>query len=687
MLASAFPLQAWVIVTCRMKLAFPGKTIFMLLATAAVSLRVAFFCTSVTSLQPSADESVAVLQAQDISRGAVPLLFTAQPYLFPIESYIMAPFARLLPPNAFGARLIPFLLGLLTTLISLRLLQCTSGGKTCWTGALLILFPSSYYLTLQSAYALPGYTALPLLAALGLLAASNASGDGWKALASALLAGLISGLMFSSHMLALPVALMVAACVCLGSGWRKAVAGSACFATGAALGLTPYLVAKVLIPGAHVAVTATLPAAQALARLWSPAVTYALTAALGERTCVFPDNDSFVLTGLPDPFWGGIWGAIWGLVLLACIGLVAVQAVRRLARQKWPSLLVGETFAGIAALTLVAFLFSMRDDSHSYRYFLPLVWSAPFLLNYLHDHVPKPAKRVVLTFAILLALWNIAASDYLMHRWRDADFPAKTAGVADLQPALAFLQQQDIRHAVASYGAAYRINFMSGGTIIASQPVNERFPGWPIPYKDTVDRASDTAYVLTDTIRFLKPDVFERHLNTMGVQADKQQAGDFSVYYNFRENVPQPDTPIPTNMLTVTTSHNPNSAFKMNDRHLISKWTTECLQTDGMWVRVDLREPQILQKLRLHCGAYKQDQALEKEILALVDGDWQIVCPAAAYPFDKFIFENGHPVYGDATQTITFAPVKTTALMLRITKPSRKVSWTLLELQLFSQEM
>ncbi len=658
------------------------KTMLVLLTTVAIALRVAFFCVSILSLQPSADESIAALQAQDISRGAFPLLFTAQPYLFPLESYIMAPFARFLPPNAFGARLIPFLLGLLTMLVTLRLLQRISGGKTAWPGALLVLFPSSYYLTLEAAYALPGYTALPLLAGLGLLAASNAHGEGWKALAAGVLSGFASGLMFSSHMLALPVALMLAVCVCLGTGWRKALVSSVCFASGAALGLVPYLAAKFLIPGAHVAATATLPPAQALARLWSPALTHTLTTALGLRTCIFPDDDSVALTGLPDPFWG----AVWAVVLLSCIGLVAVQAGRRIARQKWPSLLVGETFTGIAALTLLAFLFSMRADSRSYRYFLPLVWSFPFLLNYLCAHVPRPVKRLFLTFAILLAVWNISASVYVMHHWRDPGFPARTAAVADLEPALAFLKQQDIRHVVASYGAAYRINFMSGGTIIASQPFNERFPGWPVPYKDAVDRASDTAYVLTDTIRFLKPGVFERHLNTMGVQGDKQQAGDFSVYYNFRETAPQPATPLPPDMLTMTTSHNHVSAARMNDGLVSTKWTTQCLQTEGMWLRIGLREPRTLQKLRLCYGPYHRDQALEMEIMVLVDGDWRIVRPAAAHPFDKFIFENGHPVYGDTTQTITFAPVETTALMLRITKPNRQYSWTLTELKLFSKE-
>lgn len=665
-----------------MKFLHKPKTMVVLLTAAAVALRVAFFCTSITSLQPSADESVSALQAQGISRGSFPLLFTAQPYLFPLESYIMAPFVRILPPNAFGARIISFLLGLLTMLVSLLLLRRISGGKAAWPGALLVLFPSSYYLTLESAYALPGYTALPLLAGLGLLAASKAHGEGWKALAAALLSGVACGLMFSAHMLALPIALMLAVCVCLGSGWRQAIAGSACFAAGTALGLAPYLAAKVLIPGAHVAATATRPVAQAVDRLWSPALTHTLTTALGLRTCVFPDDDSVALTGLLDPFWG----AVWVLVLLSCTGLVAVHAARRLARRKWLSLQVGETFTGIAVLTLVAFLFSMRADSRSYRYFLPLVWSFPFLLSYLHDHVPKPVKRFVLAFAILLALWNSAASVYLMHRWRDPGFPAKTAAVADLEPALAFLKQQDIRHVVASYGAAYRINFMSGGTIIASQPFNERFPGWPVPYKDTVDQASDTAYVLTDTIRFLMPGVFERHLDTMGVTCDRQKAGDFSVYYNFREDVPQPATPLPADMLTVTTSHNYVSAARMNDGLVSTKWTTQCLQTEGMWLRIVLREPRTLQKLRLYYGPYHRDQALEKEILALVDGDWRIVRPAAAHPFDKFIFENGHPVYGDSSQTITFAPVKTTALMLRITKPNRQYSWTLTELKLFSKE-
>jgi hypothetical protein len=658
------------------------KTMVVLLTAAAVGLRVAFFCVSILSLQPSADESVAALQAQAISRGALPLLFTAQPYLFPLESYIMAPFIRILPPNAFGARVIPFLLGLLTMLVALRLLQRISGGKTAWPGALLILFPSSYYLTLEAAYALPGYTALPLLAGLGLLAASYTHGEGWKALAAALLAGVACGLMYSAHMLALPIALMLAVCVCLGTGWRKALVSSVCFASGAALGLVPYLAAKFLIPGAHAAATATRPAAQALERLWSPALTYTLTTALGMRRCLFPDEDALVLTAIPDAFWGGLWG----LVLLSCAGIVAVQAVRRLICQKWPSLPVSDAFAGIAVLALVAFLFSVRADSRSYRYFLPLVWSFPFLVNTLYDHVPKSLKPGVLTLASLLALMNIYASVSLMRHWRAPDFAAQTASVADLQPALGFLREQGIGHVVASYGAAYRINFMSGGTIIASQPFNERFPRWPIPYKEIVDQAADTAYVLTDTIRFLKPDIFERHLRTMNVQGDKHQAGDFCVYYNFRQDAQPSAVLLPSAMLTMTTSHNPGAAVKMNDRLFENKWTTQCLQTDGMWVRADLREPKPLLQLRLFYGPYHRDQPLEMDILALVDGDWQIVRTVAGHPFDKFIFQNGHPVYGYSTQTITFPPVATTAVMLCITKPDRHYSWTLTELQLFSRE-
>jgi hypothetical protein len=45
-------------------------------------------------------------------------------------------------------------------------------------------------------------------------------------------------------------------------------------------------------------------------------------------------------------------------------------------------------------------------------------------------------------------------------------------------------------------------HLLSDERIICAQPVNERFPGWPIPYKDDVDQAERVALVLIELARF-----------------------------------------------------------------------------------------------------------------------------------------------------------------------------------------
>ena len=57
-----------------------------------------------------------------------------------------------------------------------------------------------------------------------------------------------------------------------------------------------------------------------------------------------------------------------------------------------------------------------------------------------------------------------------------------------------------MRRAYASYGPAYRLTYESGERIIASQPWNERFRHYPLPYLDEVRFAKNVAWVLTPGI-------------------------------------------------------------------------------------------------------------------------------------------------------------------------------------------
>jgi hypothetical protein len=237
---------------------------------------------------------------------------------------------------------------------------------------------------------------------------------------------------------------------------------------------------------------------------------------------------------------------------------------------------------------------------------------------------------------------------------------------------------------VASHWAAYRINFLTDERILCSQPLNERFPGWPIPYKDQVDRATNVAYVLTSDIRFLKPDIFERHMRTMHVISRHHDAGAFRIYYDFEEQPPHgQEKQIPAERLTFHTSHAQSTAHVIGDHDIQQKWFSNELQHSNMWVRLDFAVPHDVNRLTLHYGQYAHDIAPAMTLETLTSNGWRTILADVQGILDKFIFKNGHPVYGHATQTLRFPPVKTQAMRLRITKPNPDFCWTLTELQAF----
>ena len=88
----------------------------------------------------------------------------------------------------------------------------------------------------------------------------------------------------------------------------------------------------------------------------------------------------------------------------------------------------------------------------------------------------------------------------------------------DLGPVRDALAARGIRRAYASYGPAFRLTFESGERIVASQPWNERFLHFPLPYLDEVRFATSVAWILTPAIPtdMPGPRVFEDQLGAAG---------------------------------------------------------------------------------------------------------------------------------------------------------------------------
>jgi hypothetical protein len=652
------------------------KIVVALLLGAAIAWRIIWLAISVRHLPPSADESLAVLQARWIWDGARPLLFTGQPYGFPLESYLMAPGAQWLPPTALGARLIPFILGLADVFVALLILRRLAAWETAWPAALLILFPSAYLLMHQTAYALPGYHFLILGTGLCILLVLPR-----RRFSSSLLAGLCAGLGFCSQFLSLPIAVVLAVYLAFQTDGKRALIATSGFALGVAAGLLPYGLSEWMFVGAHDVISGRHPFLSGLARIWNPGIRHTLPAALGWEPPVFPDNRTLIL-------WpGGQWVAlgIWLGGVLIATGWRGVQAVKRWRATGVLSLGANDIFVGISALSLLLFAFSTRADMRSYRYLLPVVWCWPFIAGYVYARAARWGRWVVgIAISFMLGMHALTAI-VLLRQWQTPEFAADAAHIPDLQPALKWLQSNGIRHAVASYGAAYRINFESAEQIVCAQSVNERFPGWPIPYKETVDAASNVAYVLTSRIRFLKPEVFERHLRTMGVTAEKEILGDFAIYHHFHTpNAPSAGQ-VPRSELQMTASHNQAATWKLADGLRHRRWTSYAVQKQGMWIEMRLARPRLVTGLALCYGGAYRDRALKLNVLAATPGGWTAVAKHVAPALDKFEFRNSHPVYGADIQTLSWPEVQTDRLRLEIAEPIPSRAWTLGEIELHAR--
>ena len=105
----------------------------------ALALRFHLYAEGARSIPVTTDEALTVLQAVDIRHGDFPLLLAAQPYMFPLEAYWMAPLVHWLPRTAWGMRALILAEGLAFLGLSLLLLRQMGGRRATWPGGLLAL--------------------------------------------------------------------------------------------------------------------------------------------------------------------------------------------------------------------------------------------------------------------------------------------------------------------------------------------------------------------------------------------------------------------------------------------------------------------------------------------------------------------------------------------------------------------
>lgn len=653
-----------------------------LLGLIALGLRLAFFSLSVTRVPESSDESLSTLQAKMmIEEGRRPLLVMANPYQFPVETYLQVPWVKILPRTALGARIIPFALSLASTAIFIIILFGLASWRTAWPALLLLLFPSAYILMLNSAYFIPQHSSFALLSSLALYLAFRIRTTRIPRWA-ALLSGFCAGLAFSNHMLALPLLIMLLAYALLGPREKDRPRGvPVFFIAGTALGLLPYLLAIRLLPGSYGDVTGIVSLGEATRRIWGLTLNSALSGVMGIAPCFFPDGRHRLWL---VPNLHIVFAVIWIAVMAAMTILRTWRLGRRVIETNRVTLEAPDVILGLAWLGFISFLLSARALSHTYRYLLLVAWMFPFMVGYLYARAPRIGRWVIGAAVILLAGFNIVVSLTLMRTWQDPGFAVREANLFDLKPAIDYLESRGIHHAFASYWLAYRVTYETDGRVLCSQPYNERFRGWFTPYKATVDAATNVAYLMAPRVAFTTKH-FEADLAAMDVTCHCETTGAVNVYTDFHRQPDGRGEKIARARIQVTASHNSSrAASRLTDGGFLTSWQTSETQQNGMWIQLDLNKPATLSAVAITYAPDRRCPAQAIEVMGQTESGWQnIAGQPVAHMLDRFDFHNGHPAYGRYTQTIRFPAVQIDSLKLILRDPEPDCKWAFSEIELY----
>jgi hypothetical protein len=654
------------------------------------------FLTGQRHIPASTDESIIALQARHIvtppDDPAVkhsmhpkpvwhrfPILFMAQPYLFPLEAYLAAPFSKALPVGAFGARFVPFMLGLSTLILSLLILRYLGGWRQIWPGALLLAVPSAYVSMLQYGYGLPSYPSHLFLTASAvlLLLIYSRRQQAWLAA----LLGVTCAAALAGQLMALPLVLMCGVLLLLAAkGWAR-IGHALLFGLCAGVGWLPYVAARKLYPGAYDAVSGSWPLPEAAGRIWAPLMNHVLPVACGIQSTVFPDNQRHVewLPWLTD-----MWPFLW----LALMGLAGVFWLSGWIRQKSQfsrdAALHFIVFVGLGVAAALLFALSRRSHSHTYRYMLGAAWAFPFVIAFIHARASSRwLRRTVGVLAVLLAGLNAATTFSVMQQWAEPSFAAEEASLYDVRAVLAYLEQEELDRVYASYHLAYRLTYLSDETVTAGQYYNERFPGWPLPYVAAVEAAPDVAYVMAPRFA-INAAAFEAHLDETDVTYHRQEAGDLVVYHNFawapRGRWLQPEG------IRASSSHHPQQAGLLIDGQPAVRWRSQSPQDTTMWVALEWNRPVYLEHVLLFYDFYRHDRAVAMAVEVRTQGEWQVLIEDVGSALDALLMEGGHPQYGHEFQRIRLGGVMADGLRLRVLEPSVGRDWSIGEIRLWGAD-
>lgn len=465
------------------------------------------------------DEAVVGLMARHIAfLGERPVFYWGQPYLGSLEAFTAAPLFRLFDSSTLLLKLVPtaYSLGFLafSAILARQLFGLGAGLAT----AAYLAFPPAVW-AVWSTKARGGYAEVLFLGQALLLVTLALARFPNRRLA--MLWGLLAGLAFWTHLLAVVYLVPALLYLVLGRGrWTLGHVGM--LALGVLVGMLPLLIDNVATGFKTVAALLQPPdlpvdpPAQ-FVRFFRVGVPVLL--GLGQPTT----SQTLFDLDWPQRPAGHLAIAVVALVAVSAAVLVHLPALRRLVRcgaddLSAPALLilVAVVIPPVVALTRFGFFVSEP------RYALPLYSAVPLLVGALW-RLPWRAVRWPLVGVVLaFNLWSLVSTDPRL--WRPEDTPDSTA--ATRAALVQSLVAQDRHQMYTDYWIGYPIMFETRETVLA-YVISGGFNRY-VPPADNVQRTPNPAWVFEPGTA--AEDEFLAQLSAVGGQAHVEDVSVYRVY-------------------------------------------------------------------------------------------------------------------------------------------------------------
>ena len=470
------------------------------------------------------DEAVVGLMARHIAFvGERPVFYWGQPYLGSLEAFTAAPLFRLFDSSALLLKLVPTAYSLGFLALSAVLARGLFGtGPGLATAAYLAVPPAMW--AVWSTKARGGYAEVLFLGEALLVVTLMFARAPSRRLA--MLWGLLAGLAFWTHLLAIVYLVPALVFLALGRRGRFAPRQVGVLVIGVLVGMLPLLIDN--LANSFLTLGALLqppdlpidPPAQ-FVRFFRVGVPVLL--GLGQPT---------TSQAMFDQDWslrpaGHLLVAVVAVAALTLAVLTYLPAVRRLVacgadRLSAPAVLVFLTLVVPPVVALTRFGFFVSEP----RYALPLYSTVPLLAGVLWRARWAWLRWSIVGLVMAFNLWSLMSTDPRL--WRPEDTPDSTT--ASRAALVQYLEPQDRHQMYTDYWIGYPVMFETRETVLA-YVISGGFNRY-VPPADNVQRTPNPAWVFEPGTEAEQE--FLDQLASVGGRAHVDQVSVYRVYTDVR---------------------------------------------------------------------------------------------------------------------------------------------------------